>query len=108
MLVLKTVLLNPEGMVVLSLFTKGVVWDDNIFVGGGLVVLPFGNMLLLWIGEVNGRLLSPTVSLKSFFWVCCMAILEPIMLEPNVREFVLLLFYNVEITVKGELPRGIV
>jgi hypothetical protein len=53
-------------------------------------------------------LLSPTVSLKSFFWVCCMAILEPIMLEPKVVEFVLLLFYNVEITVKGELPRGMV
>jgi len=102
------VLLNPVGTVMLGLFTKGVVWDNNIFVGGGLVVLPFGNMLLLWIGEVNGRLLSPKVSLKSFFWVCCMAILEPIELEPKVVEFVLLLFYNVEITVKGELPRGIV
>ena len=102
------VLLNPEGMVVLSLFTKGIGWEDKIFVEVWLVILPFGKMLLLCIGEVNGRLLSPTVSLKSFFWVCSMPILELIMLEPNVRELVLLLFYNVEITARGELPRGIV
>ena len=54
-------LLNPVGTVVLGLFTKGVVWDDNIFVGGGLIVLPFGNMLLLWIGEVKINRAKPYI-----------------------------------------------
>jgi hypothetical protein len=53
-------------------------------------------------------LLSLTVSLKSFFGVCWMAILEPIMLEPIVIVLVWLLFDKVWITVKGELLRGIV
>ena len=74
----------------MSLFTKGIGCEDKIFVGVGVIVLVLGKMLVFWIVVVNGLLLYPTVSLKSFLCVCCKAILEPILLEPKLTVLVLL------------------
>lgn len=60
----------PGETEVLSLFPKLLGCDDKMFVGLGLAVLELAKILEVWIGVVIGLLLSPTVSLKSFFGVC--------------------------------------